>query len=77
MNRREKKSLEWLDRLCTPDMYEDRLGPVRDWVKRQLAVTLTDEQIDRLAQTHLVAGDDGEVFGVHKFARALLDASRS
>lgn len=36
---------------------------------------MTDEQIERLARTHLTAGDDGEIFGVVKFARALLSAS--
>jgi hypothetical protein len=38
----------------------------------KLGADMTDEQIERLAQTHLTAGDDGEVFGVVKFARALL-----
>ena len=33
---------------------------------------LTDERINELARTHLVAGDDGEIFGLEKFARALL-----
>ncbi|MEK6298571.1 MAG: hypothetical protein V4793_45925 [Paraburkholderia tropica] len=33
---------------------------------------LTDEQIEGIARTHLVAGDDGEVFGIVKFARDLL-----
>lgn len=39
------------------------------------AVALTQEQIDKLAQTHLVAGDDGELFGLYKFARAILAAT--
>jgi hypothetical protein len=33
MTELEQESLEWLDKLCAPDMYGDRLGAVRDWVK--------------------------------------------
>jgi hypothetical protein len=43
-----------------------------DATTSKLGADMTDEQIERLAQTHLTAGDDGEVFGVVKFARALL-----
>lgn len=33
----QKTSLQWLDDLCTPHMYLDRLGPVRDLVKQLLS----------------------------------------
>lgn len=31
------ESFKWLDSLCTPPMYLDRLGPVRDWAKAYFA----------------------------------------
>lgn len=33
----QKTSLQWLDDLCAPHMYLDRLGPVRDLVKQLLS----------------------------------------
>ncbi|MDR6389162.1 hypothetical protein [Paraburkholderia phenoliruptrix] len=53
-----------------------------EWMQASAASTataapqgLTDERINELARTHLVAGDDGEIFGLEKFARALLAAA--
>ena len=31
-----RESIEWLERLCTPNNYLNRLGPVRDWVRAML-----------------------------------------
>ncbi|MBR8376503.1 hypothetical protein KDW20_12015 [Burkholderia cenocepacia] len=61
----QRESLEWLDRLCTPSMYADRLGPIRDFVKEILVASpveqheaapivpsmLTNRQVDDFAES--------------------------
>lgn len=37
----QKTSLEWLNRLCEPSMYRDRLGPIRDYIMAQIAASAT------------------------------------
>lgn len=39
LTKQQRKSLEWLDRLCTPSMYLSRLGPIRDYIKEVLAAS--------------------------------------
>jgi hypothetical protein len=40
----EQRSLQWLNDLCEPNMYLDRLGPIRDWVERTLSAPAPAEQ---------------------------------
>lgn len=53
-----RESIEWLDRLCEPNMYPQRLGAVRNWVKQTLEDQAQSRQKDAGKEMSLVVALD-------------------